>query len=41
MKIPSKEEIAYFQHSSNWSVSKPFDGFNVENKYSDEVNLIS
>lgn len=41
MKIPSKEDIAHYQHSSNWNDSKPFDGFNEEGIYHDEKNLIS
>lgn len=41
MKIPSKEEIAYFQHSSEWSDNKAFDGYNKKGIYKDEANLIT
>lgn len=41
MKLPSKEEIAYFQHSSEWSDHIAFSGFNEEGKYKDEQNLIT
>lgn len=41
MKLPSKEEIAYFQHSSNWSDTVPFEGYNINNIYRDEANLIT
>lgn len=40
MKIPSLEEIKYFQHSKNWSTDSPFLGFNKEAKYKDEKYLI-
>lgn len=40
MKIPSQEEIRYFQHSHNWSVDRPFPGFNRESIYKDERYLI-
>ena len=41
MKLPSEEEIRYFQHSSDWSVHTPFCGFNKEGIYKDEANLIT
>lgn len=41
MKIPSKDEIAYYQHSSDWSDSIPFDGYNLAGVYKDEANLIT
>lgn len=40
MKLPTKEEIAYFQHSSEWSDSTAFPGYNNNNIYKDEANLI-
>lgn len=40
MKLPSKEEIAYFQHSHNWSTTEPFQGYNKGNIYPDEKKLI-
>jgi len=41
MQIPSDEEIKYYQHSSGWSVDKPFEGYNTENIYPDETDLIT
>lgn len=41
MKIPSREEIAYFQHSSEWSDSETFCGYNKNGIYKDEANLIT
>lgn len=41
MKLPSKEEIAYFQHSSDWSDCEYFKGFNKNGIYKDEANLIA
>ena len=41
MKIPSEEEIRYFQHSSGWSVETPFPGYKPDGKYIDEENLIT
>lgn len=41
MKLPSEEEIRYFRHSSSWSDSVPFDGFNEAEIYKDEANLIT
>lgn len=41
MKIPSNEEIAYYQHSSDWNDSEPFKGFNEAGIYKDEANLIT
>ena len=40
MKFPSDKEIAYFQHAAEWSIDKPFDGYNPANIYKDEANLI-
>jgi lipopolysaccharide cholinephosphotransferase len=40
MKIPSEEEIRYYQHSASWSDSTPFHGYNKDNIYKDEKNLI-
>ncbi|MFG6427359.1 MAG: LicD family protein [Muribaculaceae bacterium] len=41
MKLPSEEEIRYYQHSSGWSVEKTFAGYNKDGVYTDEINLIS
>ncbi|MGM9826763.1 MAG: phosphorylcholine transferase LicD [Muribaculaceae bacterium] len=41
MKIPSKQEIAYCQHSTDWSDSKAFDGYKKDGNYKDESNLIT
>lgn len=41
MKLPSKEEIAYYQHSSDWSDEETFSGFSKEGIYKDEANLIT
>lgn len=41
MKLPSEEEIRYFQHSSGWSVDVPFAGYNPDGIYADEANLIT
>lgn len=41
MKLPSEDEIRYFQHSSEWAVDTPFDGYNSNNSYKDEANLIT
>lgn len=40
MKLPSIEEIRYYQHSSNWDIEHPFKGFNQDGDYPDEINLI-
>lgn len=40
MAIPPKEEIAYYQHSSEWS-DHAFYGFNEAGAYKDEANLIT
>ena len=40
MKLPSKEQIAYFQHASRWSTDKYFENYNKDNEYPDEKNLI-
>ncbi len=41
MKIPSIEEIKYYQHSTAWSDSEPFEGFKPNGGYSDEKYLIT
>lgn len=41
MKLPSEEEIRYYQHSSVWSDSEPFPGYNINGIYKDEKNLIT
>lgn len=41
MKIPSDDEIAYYQHSSDWSDIQTFDGYNAKGIYKDEANLIT
>lgn len=41
MKIPSDKEIAYYQHSSDWSDSEYFSDYNSEGFYKDEANLIT
>lgn len=41
MKLPSLEEIKYFQHSDGWSIDKPFKGFNEKGNYKDEKFLIT
>lgn len=40
MKLPSEEEIRYYQHSSSWEIEKTFDCFNIDSYYPDEGNLI-
>ncbi len=41
MKIPSEEEIKYYQHSTGWSVNTNFAGFKTNGIYTDEANLIT
>ena len=41
MQLPSQEEIAHYQHSSDWSDKISFDGFNPEGNYKDEKYLIT
>lgn len=40
MKIPSAEEIAYFQHAAEWDTEHPFRGYAPGKVYKDEKNLI-
>lgn len=40
MKLPSDEEIAYFQHASEWDTAHPFPGYAPDKVYGDEKNLI-
>ena len=40
MKLPSEEEIRYYQHSSDWDIEYPFEGYNPGGKYPNERNLI-
>lgn len=40
MKIPSAEEIAYFQHAAEWDTEYPFRGYAPGKVYKDEKNLI-
>lgn len=39
-KLPSENEIKYFQHATNWSTEHPFFGYNPEGIYPDEKDLI-
>lgn len=41
MKLPPKEEINKYHHSWKWSVTESFKGYNDNNCYSDEKNLIA
>lgn len=41
MKIPSIEEIRYYQHSADYDTEHSFHGFNIQGDYKDEANLIS
>lgn len=41
MKLPNMDEIRKYQHSWKWSDSEFFPGYNVNNKYSDEKDLIA
>lgn len=40
MNIPSKEEIAYYQHSSDWEVTADNKSVSEKREYADEINLI-
>lgn len=41
MKMPSDKDIAYYQHSSDWSDKEFFMGYNKDGIYKDEKNLIT
>ncbi|MBD5174713.1 MAG: LicD family protein [Bacteroidales bacterium] len=40
MKLPSEEDIRYYQHTSHWDINTYFDGYSQDGYYPDEKNLI-